>query len=86
MNTLSLILTIIVALAGYPVGLIIARLTKEELKPGRKWFLVIILACIILVILSLIFIQGDALIFLAAAFVFIILLSLASVIKSRGRR
>lgn len=86
MNTWQIIIAIVVALLGYPVGLLIAKYTSEELRQGRKWFFAIIVACIIAIILSLIFFQDDAPIFLIAVFVFIALLSLASLIKSRGRK
>ncbi len=86
MSTLQIILTIIVALAGYPAGLLIAWLADDELKAGRVWFKIIILISVIAIILSLIFFQGDTLLFLIASFVFIALVALASLIKSMKRR
>jgi len=86
MNTIQTILTIIIALAGYPVGLLISHFTPEELKPGRKWFLAIIIACIIAIIISLFFFSADILFFMISALVFIILMSLASLIKSKKRK
>ena len=83
MNTLQIVLTIIIAMLGFPAGLIIAWLADDELKAGRVWFEMIIVASIIAIVLSLIFAQGDALLFLLASFVFIALLALASAVKSR---
>ena len=77
------ILVVVIALLGYPAGLIIAHLTKEELKAGRRWFRIIAILSIIGIIISLILTRGNALLFLAASFVFIFLLALASLIKSK---
>lgn len=38
---------IIILLSAFPVGLLLAWLTKEELKDGRKWFLVLAILFII---------------------------------------
>jgi glucan phosphoethanolaminetransferase (alkaline phosphatase superfamily) len=80
---LQIILAIIVALLGYPVGLFIAKSTKEELKAGRKWFKLIMFASIILVIISLIFFQNLERVFLSSVFVFIFLMSFASFQESK---
>ncbi|MBI2043330.1 hypothetical protein HYT25_02995 [Candidatus Pacearchaeota archaeon] len=40
---LKLLIGIAVLLLGIPIGSFIARLTKEELKEGQKWFKVLIL-------------------------------------------
>ena len=58
MNLLSLILIIIITLLGYPIGLLIAKLTEEELKAGKKWFKLIILASIVVILISLVFLRG----------------------------
>jgi hypothetical protein len=47
---------------GIPIGNILAKATKEELKQGRKWFLCLIIASLIGGIIALIF-QNDVLMF-----------------------
>lgn len=54
MEAINIILAGIISLLGFPIGLLIAHLTKEELKPGRKYFvwlsdLMLITASIILI-------------------------------------
>lgn len=49
---------------GIPIGNILAKKTKEELKPGRVWFKTLILLCGLIVIVALI-IQNDELLFIA---------------------
>ena len=85
MNTIQIILTLIIALAGYPAGLLIAHLTKEELKQGRRWFLAIIAISIIAIVISLLFLTGDSLFFMISALIFIALISLASIIMSKKK-
>ena len=86
MNTITIILPIIISLLGYPIGLLIAKHTKEELKSGRKWFKLIIFICFLAIIASLIFTRDKTLLFLISSFVFIILLTLASLLKSKRKK
>ena len=56
MELLNIILTAVIAILGYPIGLLVAKLTKEELKPGRKYFIwlndiLLILAAVFIVLL-----------------------------------
>lgn len=83
---ISIIFSIIIALAGYPIGLLIARFTDEELEQGRKWFKLIIFVCIIAIIISIIVAKAETLLFLVVAFVFIALLALASLVKSKREK
>ena len=53
MNALQIVLVIAIALVGYPIGLLISRVCKEELIIGRRWFKLIMLASIIGIIISL---------------------------------
>lgn len=78
MNTLQIILLAAMALLGYPVGKFIASKTKEELMPGRIYFKLIMLACALGIMTSLILLNGDKLILLASSLIFIFLLALAS--------
>ena len=86
MNVLTIIISIVIALSGYPIGLFIASLTEEELKQGRKWFKLIILACFIAIIIFSFLVKGEILFFLILSLVFIILIALASLVKSRKKR
>jgi len=85
MNALQIIV-IIIALLGYPAGLLIAWLAYDELEPGRKWFKLIILACVLAIILSLILARGEILFFLVASFIFVALIALASLIRARVKK
>lgn len=49
---------------GIPLGNLLARITKEELKSGQKWFKIIILVCLAGAILSLILGEDSILFFL----------------------
>ena len=51
---LKLLIGISVLLLGIPIGTFLARLTKEELKDGQKWFKLIIIISLIGAIISLI--------------------------------
>lgn len=80
------IVAIVVALLGYPIGLLISHFTKEELAQGRKWFKIIILVCLIALAFAFIFTWGNTLLFLVSSLTFIILVSLASLVKSRKKK
>ena len=85
------IISIIIALAGFPAGLVIAKLTQEELKPGRIWFTILAIAAAIASIASAIFARGNVMLLLAASFGFIMLLAIAALAykarpKARRRR
>ena len=38
MEVLNVILAAVISLSGLPMGLLLAKITKEELKPGKKYF------------------------------------------------
>lgn len=79
---LTMLLLIIIALLGFPIGMLIAKLTKEELQAGRKWFKLLVILSAIAVIVSILFATGKTLLMLSASFAFILLLALASWIQS----
>lgn len=56
------LIAIAILILGIPIGNILAKNTKEELKDGRIWFITLILLCLIGVIISLIF-RNDILLF-----------------------
>lgn len=41
-HMLSIFFTVLILLTAIPAGLLVAWLTKEELRDGRKWFKLII--------------------------------------------
>lgn len=57
-----ILIGIIVLITGYFLGGFLAKITKEELKQGRKWFKLIILVCVVGSILSLVY-KNDVLFF-----------------------
>ncbi|MCX6750509.1 MAG: hypothetical protein NTZ83_03555 [Candidatus Pacearchaeota archaeon] len=75
----KLLIGIAVLLLGIPIGNILAKNTKEELKDGRKWFLLLIALCFIGAILNLIF-RNDALLF---TFLFIAIVTSGSLGKQK---
>jgi len=52
---MGLLINIIILLTAFPVGWILASLTKEELVQGRFWFKMMLLVLIPLLVISGIF-------------------------------
>ncbi|MFH1585738.1 MAG: hypothetical protein ABIB79_03150, partial [archaeon] len=75
-SILKLLISTAVLALGFPIGSFLARLTKEELKPGQLWFKLIILICLVGAGVSAFF-RNDTLMF---SFLFI------AVVTSRGLR
>jgi Ca2+-dependent lipid-binding protein len=69
-------LAIILLVLGIPIGNLLAKITKEELKSGKKWFKLLIFVSLVSSIISF-FIGNDALFF---SFLFI------AVVTSRSLR
>lgn len=65
---------ILILALGFPIGYYLAKITKEEMKVGQKWFKVIIILSMIGAVISLI-LRNDVLFF---AFLFI------SIVTSRS--
>lgn len=42
-EVLKIIIGIIVLILGIPIGNILAKVTKDEMKQGQKWFRIIVL-------------------------------------------
>lgn len=79
----KILIGIAILILGIPIGDILARNTKEELKDGKKWFLLIIGICIVGAIINLI-ISNDALLF---TFLFIAIVTSRSLkVKKKGKR
>jgi len=52
---IELVVGIIVLLFGFPVGNYLAKITKDELKAGQKWFKLIVIISLVGGFLGLIF-------------------------------
>ena len=78
---LKILIGIGVLILGIPIGNILAKNTHEELKDGRKWFLLLIGICFIGSILNLIF-SNDALFF---TFLFIAIVTSRSFVKKKKK-
>jgi hypothetical protein len=76
-----LLIGIGVLILGIPIGNILAKRTKEELKEGERWFLLLIIFSFIGAILNLIFLN-DALLF---TFLFIAVVTSRSLV-SKGKK
>ena len=66
-----------VLLLGIPIGSYLAKVTKEELKKGQKWFKLIVIVSLIGAIVSLI-LSNDILLF---SFLFIAIVTSRSLRK-----
>jgi len=75
----NLLLGILVLSLGIPIGNYLAKQTKEELKPGKKWFKRIILLSLIGAVIGLI-IGSDVLLF---SFAFIAIVTSRSLKKGK---
>lgn len=64
MDILTHLLTVLVTFSAIPIGYLLAALTKEELKPGRKTFMMIGAACLAAIAISIIyFLTNEKLVF-----------------------
>tara|TARA_Y100000034_G_C6629249_1_gene274617 strand:- start:145 stop:399 length:255 start_codon:yes stop_codon:yes gene_type:complete len=79
---LKLIIGILILILAFPIGSFLAKITKEELKQGQKWFKLIILISLIGVIVSLI-LRNDYLLF---SFLFTIIVTSRSLIKKKTKK
>lgn len=77
---IKILIGIAVLLLGFPLGNFLAKMTKEELKSGQKWFRLAIVLFSIGAIVSLI-VGNDILLF---TFLFMIIVTSRS-IKSKRR-
>lgn len=59
---ITLLIGVVVLLLGFPIGTFLAKVTKEELKSGKKWFKLIIIISLIGGFIGLI-LQNDVLMF-----------------------
>jgi F0F1-type ATP synthase membrane subunit c/vacuolar-type H+-ATPase subunit K len=68
---------IVMLILGIPVGNFLAKITKEELRQGKKWFKLLIVICSISAVVSLFF-KNDILFF---SFLFIAVVTSRSLKK-----
>ena len=67
---IRLIIGIFVLAFGFPIGSYLAKITKEELKSGQKWFKLIILVSLIVGFVGLIF--GNDILMFSSFFIAIV--------------
>jgi hypothetical protein len=73
---------IFVLILGIPIGNLLAKLTREELKAGQRWFRLIVIFSLIGAVMALI-LRNDALLF---ALLFIAIVTSRSLRVPRGNR
>mgnify|MGYP001592669054 FL=1 len=73
----NLIMGFVLLVLGIPIGNVLAKMTKEELKSGKKWFKLLIILSLIGALVFLI-LGNDALLF---AFLFIAIVTSRSLNK-----
>ncbi|MBU1136627.1 MAG: hypothetical protein ABIG37_02990 [Nanoarchaeota archaeon] len=78
---LKTILSLIILALAFPIGYLLARLTREELVSGRIWFKLIVFISSISAIIFLFYNLAVSL-----TLVFISIVSLISLIKSYNRK
>ena len=67
---IKIVIGVFVLALGIPAGNFIARLTKEELKPGQKWFKLIVLFGLIGGVVGLVL--GDDVLMFALFFIAVV--------------
>jgi len=79
LEMLKILIGVIVLILGIPIGNILAKYTKEELKDGRKWFNLLIFIGLIGGLIGAI-IQNDSLMF---SFLFIAVVTIRSLRRKK---
>jgi len=72
MEAIQIISLIIIALLGIPAGFLLKYYTQEEMKPGRKWFRMISIASLAILLGLIVTGQNLPLYFTAFSFIFFI--------------
>ena len=81
MGILSILVGFFIALLGFPVGFILAKIAKEEIKPGLKYFGLmqkITASLVIISLVYLIFVRNSEALVLFYSMIFIFLLPTAA--------
>jgi uncharacterized membrane protein YwaF len=79
LEILKILIGIAILLLGIPIGNLLAKKTKEELKAGQKWFRRIIIIALICSVIALVT-KNDILFF---SFLFIALVTSRSLLQKR---
>ena len=77
MSLTIFLIGILVLILAFPIGSYLAKITREELKSGQKWFRLIIIISLICSAIS-VAIRNDVLLF---AFLFMTIVTSRSLIK-----
>jgi len=80
------ILVIIIILTAFPVGYLIAYLCRDELVDGRKWFNIVLTACLILIFLFLLLIDVEQRFVVVFSLIYIGILAGISLKKSFDKK
>ncbi|MFH0831475.1 MAG: hypothetical protein V1886_01240 [archaeon] len=79
MKTISIMLLNAILILAFPVGMLIAKATKEELKQGRKVFIILIAISLLSILVSFLMgIRNDNLTILSYTAMFIAIISALS--------
>ncbi len=79
MNLIKYLLLVIVLLCAFPIGFWLAKLTKEELKQGKKAFIEIIIISLVIANISIFLPLGsENKLFIITSMLFMAILSLIS--------
>ncbi len=81
MEIFQIIILVVIALIGIPAGFFLKNRTKEEMKPGRKWFRTISVLSALVFFISLIFAREDDLALLLSSMAFVFFISYVPLVK-----
>jgi hypothetical protein len=51
---IQIVLYVLILATAFPIGLLLASLTREELEPGRKWFFIILYSMVGFIVVLLV--------------------------------
>lgn len=80
-EVIKMAIGILILLLGFPIGIFLAKLTKEEIKSGQIWFKLIVLFAFLGAIAAL-FLRNDVLLF---SFLFIGIVTSRSLKKTQRK-
>ncbi|MEX0921103.1 MAG: hypothetical protein WDZ62_02465 [Candidatus Pacearchaeota archaeon] len=81
-ESIMFIIGIVILILGFPLGNFLARITKEELKSGQKWFKILIILFSVASIISILT-KNDILLF---TFLFMIIITSRSLIQNSNKK
>ena len=81
-NIIKILIGIVVLILGIPIGNLLAKFTKDELKTGQSWFRIIVILSLIIGVVGLI-IGNDILMF---TMFFIAIVTSRSLKVKKGKR